>query len=449
MNNYFLSVKVLVLWLISFSLFAQTGVPRIVINPGGHSGKIYNILFTPDDEKIISVSEDKTIRVWNASTGEPVEKYGSQIGNGYQGMLYASTISPDGKYLAVAGYPVVSEKKNYIVIIDLETSKQVATAIGHDNVINSLDFNGTGQYLASGSNDGTVLIWKVDGKEKLDQAATLEIGVQVTGVSFNNKTQQLAVAADTDEILLYNMKGLSSGIKKFPSQELKKHKGIINRVAFSPDGVYLASSSYDNELFLWKSDGSFYKELDGLDNIINALSFSYDSKVLVSMDAIGNGISYSIPSGSEFSRFNGHDNTVFSADFSPASAGGNYVVASAGGNENVIQIWNAINGRSKQSIKGKGSTIWDLQFGKGFELFVNRKQSKEGSNEKFHQSFDFNTFSLKDDPGKPSGSFALNSNDVRQTGIYTLAVNRGGDIENSEFDDGRILDYTQDRKSVV
>jgi len=443
MKRLLICAKTIVLCLLSITLAAQTGVPRIVINPGGHSGKIYNVLFTPDDEKIISVSEDKTIRVWNASTGEIIDKYGSQIGSGYQGMLYASSISPDGKHLAVAGYPVVSEKKNYIIIIDLETGKQVATAIGHDNVINSLDFNGNGQYLASGSDDGKVIIWNVDGQEKLRETTSLEIGVRVTGVSFNNKTQQLAVAADTDEIFLYSMAGLSSGITKFPSQELKKHKGIINKVAFSPDGVYLASSSLENELFLWKSDGSFYKELDELGNIINALSFSYDSKVLVAMDASGDGVSYSIPSGGEFSRFNGHDNTVFSADFSPASAGGNYVVASAGGNENVIQIWNAINGRSKQSIKGKGSTIWDIKFGKGFELFVSRKQPKEGSNFKFHQSFDFNTFSLRDDPGEPKGTFMPNGVHIRQTGVYTLEVNRRNQVQNSEFDDGRILDYTQ------
>ena len=35
-------------------------------------------------------------------------------------MLYSSAISPDGKLLAVAGYPVSSENENYIIIIDIE-----------------------------------------------------------------------------------------------------------------------------------------------------------------------------------------------------------------------------------------------------------------------------------------------------------------------------------------
>jgi WD40 repeat protein len=67
--------------------------PRIVVNPMGHSAKIHNLVFTPDGTKIISISEDKTIRIWNAETGEMIKKFESQIGDGPEGMLYASAIS--------------------------------------------------------------------------------------------------------------------------------------------------------------------------------------------------------------------------------------------------------------------------------------------------------------------------------------------------------------------
>ena|SRR5215212_9369608 len=105
--------------------------PRIVVNPMGHSAKIHNILFTPDGQRIISISEDKSIRLWNAETGEMVKKFESQIGDGPEGMFYCSAISPDGKLLAVAGYPVNSQKENYILIIDLQKNVQVSTAVGH------------------------------------------------------------------------------------------------------------------------------------------------------------------------------------------------------------------------------------------------------------------------------------------------------------------------------
>ncbi|MDX1629624.1 MAG: DUF5711 family protein, partial [Fulvivirga sp.] len=257
------------------NLTAQQDIPRIVIDPAGHSGKIYNVLFTPDGEQVISISEDKTIRIWNANTGELVNKFESQVGNGYQGMLYASSISPDGKILAVSGYPVITEESNYIIFIDLEKGKQVATALGHDNVINALDFSGDGKYIASGSDDGTILVWEMGADETIPRVAEINVGVRITGLSFNDKTNQLAVAADTDEVLVYDLSGLAYGKKKFPLMELKKHKGMINKVKFSPDGTYLATSSLANELFLWGSDGSLEKEFGHIKNIINAITFSH------------------------------------------------------------------------------------------------------------------------------------------------------------------------------
>src|SRR6187402_2577736 len=116
-------------WLMSLGLVAQS--PRIVINPQGHAGKVHNLIFTPDGDRLISISEDKTIRIWSAQTGIQVKKFESQVGDGPEGMFYASALSPDGKLLAVAGYQVSTEKENYVIVIDIEKGEQVATAIGH------------------------------------------------------------------------------------------------------------------------------------------------------------------------------------------------------------------------------------------------------------------------------------------------------------------------------
>jgi WD40 repeat protein len=61
--------------LATFSAFAQLSTPRVVINSMGHSARVQNLNFTPDGQKIISVSEDKTVRVWNAHTGEMLKKF--------------------------------------------------------------------------------------------------------------------------------------------------------------------------------------------------------------------------------------------------------------------------------------------------------------------------------------------------------------------------------------
>lgn len=427
-------------------LYAQA--PRIVVNPIGHSAKIHNLLFTPDGGKIISVSEDKTVRVWNAETGEMIRKFESQVGDGWEGMLYSSALSPDGKLLAVAGYPVSSEKQNYIVIINLEKNVQVSVAAGHTNVINALSFSSHGKYLASGSDDGTIKIWKVEDAKNWATIANIPVGSAVSGLSFNSKTHDLAVVTASKDITVYGLAGIDKGVTKFSPRLFKQHRGMLNKAIYSPDGSFLVSSSFENEMILWRADGSVAKEFKTT-SPVNAIAFSYDSRILVALDVAGKGMSWAIPAGTKFTDFTGHDNTVFSAAFSP-SLSGNYVVASAGGINNEILLWNPINGLTVKKIKGKGAAVLDLAFGQGLELLVSRESTREGK-PLFKTSFDFSSLTINRNAGSHAVPSTDLNKDVVQTGVNSLKLPKNKEILTDEAVDGRILDYlvTPDGSVVV
>lgn len=429
----------LVLILILMTTQSKAQAPRIVINPMGHSAKINNLLFTPDGRKLISISEDKTIRIWSPESGEMLKKFESQIGDGPEGMLYASAISPDGKYLAVAGYPVSSEKENYIILIDLEKNTQISTGIGHSNVINALSFSGSGQYLASGSDDTTVKIWKVDGGKELQIVTSLQVTSGVSSISFNPKTQDLAVVQQSNDLLIFPLGGLDKGVTKFTPKILKRHHGPIDKVIFSPDGSYLASSSFENELILWRADGTVVKEFEKLTEPMHALAFSYDAKILVALDISGKGMSWALPGGAKFTDYTAHDNTVFSAAFSP-SLSGNYIVASAGGTNNEILLWNPINGLTVRRIKGKGNAIQDLAFGNGMELFVSRDQTKNGKPQ-FKLSFDFTSLTINRNAALPTPQNQNQTKDITQTEVNVLDLPKGKSIRTDANQDGRILNF--------
>jgi WD40 repeat protein len=421
------------------TLIAQTGIPRIVINSMGHSAKVNNLMFTPDGTQIISVSEDKTVRVWSTATGEMKSKFESQIGDGYEGAFYASDLSPDGKLLAISGYPVSTEKENYIVIIDITKGAQVATAVGGSpDVINALGFINDGKYLVGGGDDGKIKVWSVSSASTLSLVATIAVGAPVKYFAINPVTKDVAVAAEgKTEILLYSLGGVDKGAVKSTPRVLKRHRGEINKLAYSADGTYLASSSYETtEFFLWKADGTFVKDFP-VSTDINAIAFSSDAKILVGLDVKGKGASYSIPQGSKFADFTGHDNTVFSAVISPSEQSGNYMVASAGGSNNEIYLWNPINGRTIKKIKGKGSVIGDLTFGNGFELYISRVL--EGKPD-FKTSFDFLNFNVNRNPAKLPPPKVVKSS-ITQTSPFDLDLGRGKLIQNDPTGDGRILTY--------
>ena len=75
-----------------------------MLDAGGHTARVRKVLFTPDGRELITVSDDKTIRVWDVASGEPLRVLRPPIGRGQEGMLYAAALSPDGRTLAVGGY---------------------------------------------------------------------------------------------------------------------------------------------------------------------------------------------------------------------------------------------------------------------------------------------------------------------------------------------------------
>ena len=71
------------------------------------------------------------------------------------------------------------------------------------------------------------------------------------------------------------------------SQVLSGHKGKIIHLAASPDGRYLASSSWDGTIGLWDIDTGTPRFLQGHRGPVNATAFTADGQGLYSVSADG------------------------------------------------------------------------------------------------------------------------------------------------------------------
>lgn len=117
----------------------------------GHTDAVHAVAWSPLGTCIASASEDGTIHLWNATTGQTlrVDPYPSNF------KVSALYWSPDGTKLAA-----ISSNNVYVRIWDAFTGRDVAMYRGHADTIYSLSWSSDGLYIASTSADKTIQIWR-------------------------------------------------------------------------------------------------------------------------------------------------------------------------------------------------------------------------------------------------------------------------------------------------
>ncbi len=326
--------------------------PILVIDSGGHMAKIKDIMFTSDGRYLVSAAYDKTVRVWDAETGEMVRTIRGQIKEGDEGKLYAAALSPDDRWLAVGGWMKYDE----IRLIDFRTGEIVALLKGHSNVLLGLDFSPDSRRLVSSSSDKTAIIWDVLNQKKLHVLEGHEM--RIYGVAYSADNSMVATGSDDDSIKLWD--AYSGRL----ITTMTGHTKDVLSLVFTPDGRYLLSGSDDKTIRLWRAEsGRLVKVLATQNTTVDHLSVSPNSRMVLSGSGIGgkktNNI-YTIPDGYNQTAFKKHRNIVLSTAFGPY----NKVVATGGGSNQEIYIWDVRDGAVKHKMVGKGKRVWNVGFAK-------------------------------------------------------------------------------------
>lgn len=231
----------------------------------GHTAPITQIQISPDDTLLISSSADKTIRLWNISTGELIRTI-----SGHNDRVTALSFSPDRQTFASASADRTI--KIWTVQGDLRTILQ-----GHTDEVISVSYSSDGR-LASGSVDQTVRLWDLDrqtstilGKHKLAIAA----------IAFSPDGKTLASASWDNTINLWSVEQAKL------RQTLIDHSGGVTALSFNQDGSVFASGSDDATIKLWNTaTGELIKTLVGTKDRIASVAFQ-SNRLLSTSDRLG------------------------------------------------------------------------------------------------------------------------------------------------------------------
>jgi WD40 repeat protein len=390
----------------------------------GDAGLVNQIAYSPDGKRLLTMSWDRTIRVWSADSDKEVGTLGTAPGVATE--WHSIALLRGGKEAVVAGWA-------RLVILDLETAKVVRVFDCPNGRITHVSVSPDGKRLLTTGADGTdgrVRLWDVASGKLVrvfdNSAGALDVAFLPDGRRFlmsHGKELRLA-DVETGEVLK-SYRGHVYGVTSFalvpqssfvvsgsldetvrlwrlpdpPPEKVgevrrfERHDGTVRAVAYSPNGRYILSGSGwpdgDKTLRLWElATGKEVRRFEGHTTNVNGVAFSPDGRRALSGSDDNTVRLWDVSTGKEIRRFTGHTSSIHGAvAFSPDGRR-----ALSGSADKTIRLWNVETGEEIRKFEGhenwingvafspdgrrivSGSTdntirLWDVETGKELKRF--------------------------------------------------------------------------------
>jgi WD40 repeat protein len=383
----------------------------------GHSGPVNCVAITPDDQRVVSASRDKTLIVWNWETGQEL-----QILEGHDDWVNFVALTPDGK-LAVS-----ASRDETLKVWDLTAGHELQTLIGHTDSVNSVALTPDSQRAISASDDKTLKVWDLatgqelrtlkgydgpvmsvaltpDGQRAISASVdcTLKVWNLATGQELRTLKGHIgwvnSVALTPDGQCAISSASFFDMVKVWDlatSQELRTlEHAYVKCVALTQDGKFVVSASWDKTLKVWDlATGQELRTLKGHNYCVTSVALTSDGQHAVSVSLDGTLKVWNLATGQELRTLKGHRDSVYSVALTPD--GQCAISASLDG---TLKLWNLTTGRVLRTLKGHDASVnsvalmlngrcaisassdktlkvWNLKSGKELVSFINESHMR-------------------------------------------------------------------------
>ena len=221
----------------------------------GHERSVESVTFSPDGKRILTVSQDLTGRLWDASTGAELRKW----------ELYGSnaTFSRDGaRILSDEIEAPIRDAATGASLVTLGRAERTGFAI----------FSADGRRVLTQSSDQTASIWDASTGGLLHELKGHTYTIATAAFSPDGK-RVLTTSWDHTARLWDTETGEQLHI-------LTGHEGYVTAGAFSPSGLLAVTGSHDSTARIWNTATGTLLYVLPHSGSVEAVAFSPDSALL-------------------------------------------------------------------------------------------------------------------------------------------------------------------------
>jgi WD40 repeat protein/energy-coupling factor transporter ATP-binding protein EcfA2 len=386
------------------------------------SARVTDLLSTqPVDASIVAIQATGLNLEWQNEVFSPVQASLQEVAEisretnvfiGHEHWVSSVAFSSNGQYV------VSGSADGTVRLWNLQGESIISPLYGHNDHVNSVAFSPDDQYILSGGNDAKIRLWSLQGKLMGEPFHGHKI--DVSSVAFSPNGEYIVSGSRDKTVRLWNRQGNPIG------NPFQGHEDAVISVAFSPDGEYIVSGSRDKTVRLWNRQGNpIGNPFQGHEDHVVCVAFSPDNQCIASSSKDGTIRLWDRQGNLIRAPLKGHEGSVFSVAFHPTG----HCIAS-GGSDRTIRLWDSEGNQIREPLRGHKNPVVSVSFSSDKRLLIS------GSDDKTLRLWDVSSYSN----GNPFHGHLYSVN--------SIAFSSDGQCIVSGSDDGEVRLWDRQGKPV-